>query len=217
MGRESSEANSYFKYLLSTLFFKIFVFQVANTLLPGSNNKGILLWFKLTSSTSVVLGNHLFPKYTLEEFTFSTLAYFLMSISFRPFSSNCTVLTASRAMLQAKDDHRLITLVVMELLMMFSIASRLLVSTGILEKRKTGNMLGGSWIVKKSLIYILIANNSSPTGRRRGHLFLRRKLKCYQEVTLSIFCFFSKLTINPSLEGVSNPWIICSLLRQLSS
>ncbi|KAL0590630.1 hypothetical protein AAY473_038087, partial [Plecturocebus cupreus] len=49
---------------------------------------------------------------------------------------SCTVLTASRAMLQAKADHRLMALVVMELLMMFSIMSLLLMSTGILEKRK---------------------------------------------------------------------------------
>lgn len=85
-----------------------------------------------------MLGNNLIPKYTLGEFTFSKFCVFLDVNFFRPFSSNCTVLTASRAMLQAKEDHRLITLVVMELLMMFSIRSRLLVSAGDTGEKKNG-------------------------------------------------------------------------------
>lgn len=64
--------------------------------------------------------------------TFSTLAYFLMSISLRPFSSISTVLTASRAMLQAMSDQRLRALVLMAELMIFSIISLSLTSTGVL-------------------------------------------------------------------------------------
>ena len=70
-------------------------------------------------------------KYTLT-LTFSTLAYFLMSISLRPFSSISTVLTASRAMLQAMSDQRLRALVLMAELMIFSIISLSLTSTGVL-------------------------------------------------------------------------------------
>lgn len=144
------------------------------------------------------------PKYTLKEFTFSTLAYFLMSISFRPFSSNCTVLTASRAMLQAKEDHRLITLVVMELLMMFSIASRLLVSTGVLEKRKTNNMLSGILDVYGSPHLYLDDYNSGPTGRTRGICsFVGNKVLSRSNFVHPLP--FSKIVINPSLKGVSNP------------
>lgn len=72
--------------------------------------------------------------------TFSTLAYFLMSISFLPFSSNSTVLTASRAMPQAKSAQRLITLVLMALLIILSMTSRLLTSTGVLQTSKEGGI-----------------------------------------------------------------------------
>lgn len=145
------------------------------------------------------------PKYTLEEFTFSTLAYFLMSISFRPFSSNCTVFTASRAMVQAKEDHRLIALVVMELLMMFSIISRLLVSTGVLEKRKKGNMLSRDpGYLRKSLTCIL-ATVIVGQQTQLGKLFPYRKLKVTSRSNSPIPLPFSKVTTNLSPGGVSNP------------
>lgn len=73
------------------------------------------------------------PPHTL---TFSTFAYFLISISFLPFSSNSTVLTASRAMLQARSDQRFMALVFIALLIILSIISLLLTSTGVLTGRK---------------------------------------------------------------------------------
>lgn len=68
--------------------------------------------------------------------TFSTLAYFLISISLRPFSSSSTVRTASSAMLQAKLDQRLSALVLMAELMIFSNMSRSFGSTGVLWGKK---------------------------------------------------------------------------------
>lgn len=68
--------------------------------------------------------------------TFSTLAYFLMSISLRPLSSSSTVRTASSAMPQASSDQRLRALVLMAEWTIFSIMERSDVSTGVLRRQE---------------------------------------------------------------------------------
>lgn len=99
-----------------------------------------------------------------------------MSISLRPFSSHCTVLTASRATLQASEDHRLTALVATALLMIFSITSRLPVSTGALRDGQ-------------------VPRSAQTRGGRQAEL--------------PIPLPFNKITTNPPLEGVSNPWVVC--------
>lgn len=160
-----------------------------------------------------MLGNNLIPKYTLGEFTFLPLRISWCQSLFRPFSSNCTVLTASRAMLQAKDhptDYFGSDGAVDDVQHRISVTG---VNRDTGEKKKWVIWLGDLGYLEIPHLH-LVGCNRGPTGRREICSFIGTKV--LSRSNLVHLLLFRKLTINPSWK-VSQIWKICSLLWQLST